>query len=80
MKKANDSKKGPKKIEKPKDAGELRKPSKLKPLKEKEKKNWKSNLDDDDDDFSMEDDVKFNPGFDHEEEEEEDDGFYDDNF
>ncbi len=60
MKKAINSKNVPakKKSTKTGDSDELRKPAKLKPLKEKEKKSWKNNLDDDDD-FEMEDDVKF---------------------
>jgi hypothetical protein len=78
MKKPNNAKKSPaKKLDK-KDSGELRKPAKLKPLKEKEKKSWKNNLDDEDeDDFAMDDDVKFGSSF-GEDEEEEDMGFYDD--
>jgi hypothetical protein len=81
MKKPNNTKKGPAKkaTEKGKDAGELRKPAKLKPLKEKEKKNWKNNLDDEEDDFTLdEDDVKLNTSFD--EDEDEDEEFFDDNY
>lgn len=80
MKKAKDPKKSPKKVDsKSKDSGELRKPTKLKPLKEKEKKNWKNNLDDDDD-FAMEEDDKFDPDFNSNDDDDDDDGFYDDNF
>ncbi|MBA3704836.1 MAG: hypothetical protein H0W84_02730 [Bacteroidetes bacterium] len=79
MKKPNSSKKSPlKKSDKAKDSGELRKPTKLKPLKEKEKKNWKNNLDEEEEDFAIEeDDVNLEGNFDEEEEEE---GFYDDRF
>ncbi|MCW3070898.1 MAG: hypothetical protein JWO44_788 [Bacteroidetes bacterium] len=80
MKKASTPKKSPvKKVDKSKDSGELRKPAKLKPLKEKEKKNWKNNLDEDEeDDFNMEDDdLKLDDGFD---DDDDDDGFFDDNF
>jgi len=76
MKKPNNTKKNPlKKSDKTKDSGELRKPAKLKPLKEKEKKNWKNNLDDEEEDFDMENDVKFENDFDSDDEEEE---FFDD--
>ena len=78
MKKGNDPKKSPKKTEKAKDSGELRKPSTLKPLKEKEKKSWKANLDDEDD-IEFDEDVKLDTNFD-DEDEEEDDAFYDDRF
>jgi hypothetical protein len=80
MKKTITPKKSPaKKADKSKDSGELRKPTKLKPLKEKEKKNWKNNLDEgDDEDFNMEDeDLKLDEGFG---DEDDDDGFYDDNY
>jgi hypothetical protein len=80
MKKPSSSKKSPtkKSTDKAKDSGELRKPSKLTPQKEKDKKNWKSDLEEgDDDDFTMEDDVKLDGNFD----DDEDDGdFYDDEF
>jgi hypothetical protein len=79
MKKASASKKSPaKKADKTKDSGELRKPTKLKPLKEKEKKNWKNNLDEEEEeDFNVEDDdLKLDNDFD----EDDDDGFYDDNY
>lgn len=78
MKKPSNSKKSPvkKNADKVKDSGELRKPSKLIPLKEKDKKNWKSSLDEDDEDFTMEDDVKLDGNFD----DDEDEDFYDDNF
>lgn len=82
MKKPNNTKKGPAKkaAEKGKESGELRKPTKLKPLKEKEKKNWKNNLDDEEDDFTLdEDDVKLNTNFDDEDDDDDDD-FYDDNY
>jgi hypothetical protein len=80
MKKQSTAKKSPsKKADKPKDLGELRKPAKLKPLKEKEKKNWKNNLDgEEDDDFNMnDDDLKLDSGFD---DDDDDDGFFDDNY
>ena len=78
MKKLNNSKKVATKkgTEKAKDSDELRKPTKLKPLKEKEKKGWKHNLDDDEDDFRMEDDVKLDSHFD----EDEDEDFYSEDF
>ena len=82
MKKPNNNKKGPAKKAadktKGKEAGELRKPAKLKPLKEKDKKNWKNNLDDDDDFTLEEDDVKLNTNFD--DDDDDDDDFYDDNY
>lgn len=75
MKKPNNSKKSPAKKTDKKDSGELRKPTKLKPLKEKEKKNWKNNLDEEEDeDFDMEEDVKFSG--DLEDEDEDEDGVY----
>ena len=79
MKKPSNSKKGStkKSPDKSKDSGELRKPTKLTPLKEKDKKNWKSNLDDEDEDFTLDEDVKLDSNFD---DEEEDDDFYDDDF
>ena len=79
MKKPSNSKKSPvkKSDTKAKDSGELRKPSKLTPLKEKDKKNWKSSLDDEDDDFTMDEDVKLDTGFDDEDDDEE---FFDDEF
>ena len=58
--------------DKNKDSGELRKPKKLTPLKEKDKKNWKSNLDDEED-FKLDEDVKLNENFEEDEEE-----FFDD--
>ena len=76
MKKPNNSKKNPvKKTDKAKDSGELRKPAKLKPLKEKEKKSWKNNLDDEDD-FDMDEEVEFENDF--ESEDDEDGEFFDD--
>jgi hypothetical protein len=80
MKKLSTPKKSPsKKADKSKDLGELRKPTKLKPLKEKDKKSWKNNLDgEDDEDFNVEDeDLKLDAGFD---DEEEDDAYFDDNY
>ena len=79
MKKPSNSKKSPAKkgIDKAKDSGELRKPTKLTPLKEKDKKSWKSNLDDDEDDFTMDDDVKLEDDFG---DDEEDEDFYDEDF
>jgi hypothetical protein len=79
MKKPGNSKKNPKKStdSKAKDSGELRKPSKLTPLKEKDKKNWKSSLDDEDDDFTMDEDIKLDDNFG---DDEDDDDFYDDDF
>ncbi|MBL0328412.1 MAG: hypothetical protein IPP64_03095 [Bacteroidetes bacterium] len=79
MKKPSNSKKSPaKKVgDKAKDSGELRKPTKLTPLKEKDKKSWKSNLDEDDDDFTMDDDVKLDSNFD---DDDDDDDFYDDDY
>jgi hypothetical protein len=77
MKKPSNSKKSPaKKSDKANDSGELRKPTKLKPLKEKEKKNWKNNLDDEEEDFDMDEDVKFENDFDAEDDE--DAEFFDD--
>lgn len=80
MKKQSTPKKSPsKKADKPKDLGELRKPAKLKPLKEKEKKNWKNNLDEgEEDDFNMnDDDLKLDASFD---DDDDDDGYYDENY
>jgi ABC-type uncharacterized transport system YnjBCD substrate-binding protein len=79
MKKASTPKKSPaKKADKSKDSGELRKPTKLKPLKEKEKKNWKNNLEgEEDEDFNLEeDDLKLDDSFD----DDDDEFFDDDNF
>ncbi len=78
MKKTNNSKKASAKkgADKVKDSDELRKPAKLKPLKEKEKKGWRHKLDDEEDDFAMEDDIKFDTNFDDEEEED----FYSEDF
>ncbi|MGB3947123.1 MAG: hypothetical protein WBM13_04005 [Bacteroidia bacterium] len=58
---------------KDKELGELKKPVKLKPLKEKEKKNWKNNLLDEDDDLNFDDDFKLDDNFD-----EDDEDFFDD--
>ena len=79
MKKPNNTKQisAKKSADKGKDSDELRKPVKLKPLKEKEKKGWKNKLDDDEDGFLMEDDIKFDSHFDDGDEE---DGFYEDGF
>ncbi len=79
MKKPGNLKKGvvKKPAEKGKESGELRKPTKLKPLKEKEKKNWKNNLDEEEDeDFSVEDDIGLDDSFEDEEEGE----YFDDKF
>lgn len=63
-----------KSTEKGKEAGELRKPAKLKPLKEKEKKSWKINLEEDDDvDFAVEESLGLDTEF-----EDSDDEFFDD--
>ncbi len=80
MKKPNNTKSSPAKkvTAKGKETGEVKKTPKLKPLKEKEKQNWKNNLNDDEEDFTMEeDDLKLDSSFD---EEDEDEGFYDDKF
>jgi hypothetical protein len=79
MKKPSNSKKTPAKKagDKAKDSGELRKPTKLTPLKAKDKKSWKSNLDDEDDDFAMDEDMKLEDDFGDEEDDEE---FFDDEF
>lgn len=79
MKKPSNSKKGPAKkgVDKAKDSGELRKPTKLTPLKEKDKKSWKSSLDEDDDDFAMDEDVKLDDDFASDEDDEE---FFDDDY
>ena len=80
MKKPSNTKKSPvkKTYEKGKVSGELRKPSKLTPLKEKDKKNWKSRLDDEEDEFTMEDAVKLDSNFDDDDDDA--DEFYDDDF
>lgn len=63
-----------KSTEKGKDASEVKKTT-LKPLKEKEKKSWKNNLnEEDDEDFSLDDDLNLDSDF----EDEEDDDYYDD--
>ena len=60
--------------------GESKKPSKLKPLKEKEKKGWKNSIgEEDDEDFTIEDDIKLDNSFDDDDEDAEGD-FYDDSF
>lgn len=78
MKKPSNSKKSPAKKggDKAKDSGELRKPTKLTPLKAKDKKSWKSNLDDDDD-FAIDEDVKLENDFADDVEDEE---FFDDDY
>ncbi len=78
MKKTNNSKKASAKkgASKVKDSDELRKPAKLKPLKEKGKQGWKHKLDDEEDDFKVEDDIKFDTNFDDDEEED----FYSEDF
>ena len=65
--------------DKGKDSDELRKPAKLKPLKEKEKKGWKHKLDDEEDDFTVEDDIKFDNSLD-DDDDDDDRAFYDDDF
>lgn len=92
MKKPAHSKKGPKKKKtgtKSESSGELRKPTKLKPLKNKEMKNWKNTLQEEeeegagDSDFEMlpeEEDLKFDDLNPMAYDDEEDDGFYDDNY
>lgn len=78
MKKPSTAKKSPaKKADKSKDSGELRKPTKLKPLKEKDKKNWKNNLDEEEEDFNLDDD---DLGLDNNFDDDDDDTFYDDEF
>ena len=79
MKKPGNSKKGPKKGDnKAKESGELRKPAKLTPLKEKNKKNWKSGLDEEEEDFTLDDDVKLDDDFGDDVDDEDD--FYDEDF
>jgi len=72
MKKPATTKKTPAKKAEKKDSGELRKPAKLKPLKEKENKNWKNSLDEEEDDgFNMEDDdLKLDSNFDDDDDDE----------
>lgn len=80
MKKPNPKKSPAKKTnDKNKEAGELKKAATLKPLKEKEKQNWKNNLSEEDEDFTMDDDMKLDSGFD-DDEDDDDDGFYEDKF
>lgn len=62
---------------KAREEGELKKPTKLKPLKEKEKKGWKTKLVEEEDDFLIEDELKLDNDFD---DEEDDDVFYDDEY
>ena len=78
MKKVNNLKnKSPKKKSgKGIDDGELKKPTKLKPLKEKENKNWKNKLVDDEEDLILEDDLKFEDEF----EEADNEDYFDDEF
>lgn len=79
MKKPNPKKSPVKKVnEKSKDAGDLKKAT-LKPLKEKEKQNWKNSLGDEEEDFTIEDDLKLDSGFD-DDDEDDDGGFYEDKF
>lgn len=76
MKKPGNPKNSPikKNTEKGKEAPEVKKPT-LKPLKEKEKKSWKHNLmDEDDEDFSIDEDLNLDDDF----EDEEGDEFLDD--
>ncbi len=79
MKKPSNSKKSPvkKSSDKGKDSGELRKPAKLTPLKEKDKKSWKANLEEDEDDFTVDEDVKLDSDF---VDDVDDDEFFDDEF
>ena len=81
MKKVNSPKKAPiaKKGNKKADFGELKKPSTLKPLKEKEKKNWKNSFNDDEEfeEISGDDSLKLEDIGNLEEEEDED--FFDEN-
>jgi hypothetical protein len=73
MKKTGNQKNSPakKSTEKGKEAGDLKKTPKLKPLKEKEKKSWKNSLNvDDEDDFGFDEDLKLDSDFDEEDEEE----------
>jgi len=80
MKKPNPKKNPVKKTnEKGKEAGDLKKAATLKPLKEKEKQNWKNSLSEDDEDFAIEDDIKLDSDFD-DDEDDVDDGFYEDKF
>lgn len=80
MKKPNPKKSPVKKTnDKGKDAGDLKKAATLKPLKEKEKQNWKNSLSEDDEDFTVEDDIKLDSNFD-DDEDDVDDGFYEDKF
>jgi hypothetical protein len=79
MKKVKSSKgsPSPKKSVKGIDEGELKKPTKLKPLKEKEKKGWKNQLVvDEDDDFVLDEDLKIEDNFDDDDE----DVYYDDEY
>ena len=83
MKKVTGSKKNPKLKKDPKkaDSGELRKPSKLKPLKEKDKKNWKNSFGDDDEfeELPGDDSMKLEDLSNLEEGEEEEDFYNEDN-
>lgn len=59
---------------------EVKKASTLKPLKEKEKKGWKNSIgDEDEEDFSLEDDIKLDASLDDDDDDEAGD-FYDDSF
>lgn len=75
--KATPSKKAAKKITKKADSDELRKPAKLKPMKEKEKKNWKQSIEEDDDmDMLPDEDLKL----DDLDAADEEDEYFDDNY
>lgn len=79
MKKTSNSKNtsAKKNVEKSKENGELRKVTKLKPLKEKEKKSWKNSLnEEEEDDFDFDDDLKLDGDFDDEDEDYFDDDKY----
>lgn len=64
--KANSLKKG---NNKGNDTSELKKATKLKPLKEKEKKSWMHSLNDEDDDFNIDDELNLETDFEEEEDE-----------
>ena len=60
----------------------MKKAATLKPIKEKEKQNWKNSLSEDDEDFNAEEGMELDEDFDDEnyDKEDEDDGFYDENY
>lgn len=83
MKKTNPKKSPVKKAnEKGKETGDMKKAATLKPIKEKEKQNWKNSLSEDDEDFNAEEGMELDEDFDDEnyDKEDEDDGFYDENY